>query len=81
VAGELIEIGLRPRLVAAFGPPDAEARFAAWRARNAEALAKVTAAALRVEYGRTGVGLFIRVRIDEAHLPDDLEPPEPPRAA
>jgi hypothetical protein len=32
----------------------------------------VPAAALRVEYGRTGDGLYVRVRIDESHLPAEL---------
>ena len=28
--------------------------------------------AWRVEYGRTGVGAYVRVRVDEAHLPESL---------
>jgi hypothetical protein len=72
VAGELVNIGLRPRLVAVFEAPDAAARFAAWREEHAQALASVPPEALRVEYGRTGQGLYVRVRIDEAHLPAAL---------
>ena len=72
MAGELVDIGLRPRLVASFEPPDAEARFADWRDRYAEALAPVPAEAVRVEYGRTGEGVYVRVRIDEAHMPEAL---------
>ena len=54
--GELRPIGTRPTLVASFDPP-----------------AEVPAEALRVEYGRAPEGgLFVRVRIDEAHLPPDL---------
>jgi hypothetical protein len=29
---------------------------------------------MRVEYGRTGSGLYVRVRIDESQLPDSLTP-------
>jgi hypothetical protein len=72
VTGELVDIGFRPTLVARFDPPEAEARFRAWRKTNAEALAGVPADALRVEYGRTGSGLYVRVRIDESQLPGDL---------
>jgi hypothetical protein len=72
VAGELVEIGPRPRLVASFEPPDAEARFAAWRERIGQVLASVPPEALRVEYGRTGEGVYVRVRIDEAHVPKAL---------
>jgi hypothetical protein len=72
VAGELIPIGTRPKLVASFDPPDAEERFREWRAAHAEALAGVPAEAWRVEYGRTGVGSYVRVRVDEEHLPDGL---------
>jgi hypothetical protein len=68
VAGELVDIGLRPRLVASFEPPGAEESFLAWRERHAQELAAVPLDALRVEYGRTGEGLYVRVRIDEAHL-------------
>jgi hypothetical protein len=72
VAGELVDIGFRPKLVARFDPPDAEARFRAWQEANAQALAGVPAEALRVEYGRTGSGLYVRVRIDESQLPAGL---------
>jgi hypothetical protein len=72
VAGELLGIGTRPKLVASFDPPGADERFAAWREANAEALADVPLQAMRVEYGRTGHGLYVRVRIDEAHLPGSL---------
>jgi hypothetical protein len=72
VAGELVDIGFRPKLVAQFDPPDAEARFRAWQETNAQALAEVPAEALRVEYGRTGSGLYVRVRIDESQLPAGL---------
>jgi hypothetical protein len=72
VAGELIDIGFRPKLVASFDPPGAEARFRDWQVAHADALAVVPADALRVEYGRTGAGLYVRVRIDESQLPDGL---------
>jgi hypothetical protein len=72
VAGELLDIGLRPRLVASFEPPDAEARFAEWRRRHEGALGSVPPERLRVEYGRTGEGVYVRVRIDEAHVPEAL---------
>jgi hypothetical protein len=72
VAGELVDIGFRPKLVAQFEPPDADARFRAWQEANAEALAGVPAEALRVEYGRTGGGLYVRVRIDESQVPVGL---------
>ena len=74
--GELIDIGERPRLVAEFLPPRAQERFALWRQKNAAVLDTVPKAAWRVEYGRTGAGLYVRVRIDEAHVPDGLVPPE-----
>jgi hypothetical protein len=75
VAGELMPIGTRPKLVASFEPPGAADAFRAWRKSHADALAAVPAEALRVEYGRAaGGGLFVRVRIDEAHIPDGLEP-------
>jgi hypothetical protein len=73
VAGELVDIGFRPKLVASFEPPDAAARFARWQAENADALAAVPAEAMRVEYGRTGEGLYVRVRIDESQLPAGLD--------
>ena len=68
MAGELVDIGLRPRLVASFEPPGAEAGFLAWRERHAQELAAVPPEAVRVEYGRTGEGVYVRVRVDEAHL-------------
>jgi hypothetical protein len=73
VTGELLPIGTRPKLVASFDPPDAEARFREWEAAHEEALAAIPAVAWRVEYGRTGVGPYVRVRVDEAHLPDGLD--------
>jgi hypothetical protein len=72
VAGELLPIGVRPKLVASFDPPDAEARFREWEAAHAEALAAIPGKAWRVEYGRTGVGPYVRVRVDEEHLPNGL---------
>jgi hypothetical protein len=75
VAGELIDVGFRPKLVASFDPPDADERFREWQAAHAEDLADVPAEALRVEYGRTGAGLYVRVRIDESHLPAALKAP------
>jgi hypothetical protein len=74
MAGELVDIGFRPKLVAWFDPPDAEARFRAWQESNAEVLGGVPAEALRVEYGRTGSGVYVRVRIDESQLPAGLTP-------
>jgi hypothetical protein len=75
VAGELLDIGFRPKLVASFDPPDADARVRDWQAANAKALAGVPAEAMRVEYGRTGAGLYVRVRIDESQLPEGLKSP------
>ena len=75
MAGELLDIGFRPKLVASFDPPGADERFREWQAAHGEALAGVPAEALRVEYGRTGAGLYVRVRIDESHLPATLESP------
>lgn len=73
MAGELQPIGTRPHLVASFDPPGAAEAFRAWRDRHADALAAVPAESLRVEYGRAQAGgLLVRVRIDEAHLPDGL---------
>jgi hypothetical protein len=72
MAGELLPIGTRPKLVASFDPPDAEARFREWQAANAEALAGIPPEAWRVEYGRPGVGPYVRVRVDEEHLPSEL---------
>ena len=75
MAGELLDIGFRPKLVASFDPPDAETRVRDWQAANAKALAGVPAVAMRVEYGRTGAGLYVRVRIDESQLPEGLKSP------
>ena len=72
MAGELLPIGLRPRLVAAFDPPGAAEQFRRWRDRNAAALEPVPPEALGVEYGRTGQGLYVKVRIAEGHLPPSL---------
>jgi hypothetical protein len=72
VAGELLPIGTRPKIVASFEPPDAVKRFEEWRAAHADVLAEIPVEAWRVEYGRTGVGPYVRVRVDEAHLPDSL---------
>ncbi|HKO74671.1 MAG TPA: hypothetical protein VJU01_05110 [Gaiellaceae bacterium] len=72
MAGELLPIGMRPKLVASFDPPDAEARFREWETAHAETLAAIPGNAWRVEYGRTGVGPYVRVRVDEEHLPDGL---------
>ena len=73
--GELVDIGRRPKIVASFEAPGASERFNEWRTRNAELLARVPADAYRVEYGRAGAGIFIRVRIDEGHVPPGLERP------
>jgi hypothetical protein len=73
VAGELLDIGFRPKLVASFDPPGADVRFRDWQAANAKVLAEVPAEAIRIEYGRTGEGLYVRVRIDESQLPEGLE--------
>jgi hypothetical protein len=72
MAGELVPIGFRPKLVASFDPPTAEARFREWRNENAAALAALPGNAWRVEYGRTGAGPYVRVRIDEEHVPEGL---------
>lgn len=69
MAGELLGIGTRPKLVASFDPPDAEELFAAWRAANAAWLAAIPPQVYRVEYGRTGAGLYVRVRVDESAIP------------
>ena len=72
MAGELLPIGTRPKLVASFGPPDAVARFEKWRSAHSDDLAAIPPNAWRVEYGRTGVGAYVRVRVDEAHLAESL---------
>lgn len=69
MAGELVDIGFRPKLVASFDPPHADARFADWRAAHAGLLERLPPEAYRVEYGRTGAGLYVRVRIDESAIP------------
>jgi hypothetical protein len=75
VPGELLPIGTRPKLVASFDPPDAEAAFRRWQVEHSSVLAEVPAEAVRVEYGRAPQGgLFVRVRIDEGHLPPSLAP-------
>jgi hypothetical protein len=75
VPGELQPIGTRPKLVASFEPPGAADAFRAWSAEHAAELVDVPPEALRVEYGRAPEGgLFVRVRIDEEHLPPGLEP-------
>jgi hypothetical protein len=74
VAGELLPIGTRPKVVASFDPPGADEAFRHWRQTHTEALERVPAEALRVEYGRAPEGgLFVRVRIDEEHLPAALD--------
>jgi len=73
VTGELRPIGTRPTLVASFDPPGAADAHHSWREEHAASLAGVPADAIRVEYGRAaGGGLFVRVRIDEQHLPPGL---------
>ena len=79
--GELVSSGWRTRVVAAFDPPEAEAGFARWQAEYAYALAGVPPEAMRVEYGRRGEGLYIRVRIEETQIPPALRPEPPPPAA
>jgi hypothetical protein len=74
VAGELLNIGLRPKLVASFDPPDAERGFRRWREEHAGLMDRVPPDAVRVEYGRSGTGLYVRVRVDEGHLPPGLAP-------
>jgi hypothetical protein len=73
MAGALVDIGFRPKIVASFDPPDAEARFAEWRAANEGLLDGLAPDAYRVEYGRSGSGLYVRVRIDESHLAERPE--------
>jgi hypothetical protein len=73
VAGELVDIGFRPKLVASFDPPGAEARFREWREANEALLGGIPLEAWQVDYGRAAAGgLSIRVRIDESHLPHGL---------
>lgn len=71
--GELRPIGTRPKLVASFDPPGAADAYRRWREQHADALAGVPPESMRVEYGRApGGGLFVRVRIDEGHLPQEI---------
>jgi hypothetical protein len=79
--GELVSSGWRSRVVASFDPPDAAAEFARWQEEHAKALAAVPPEAMRVEYGRRGAGLYVRVRIEETHIPPELRPDPPPAAA
>ena len=73
MAGELLPIGTRPVLVASFEPPGAEGAYRRWLEANTGALAVVPQKAMRVEYGRAPQGgLFVRVRIDEEHVPAGL---------
>ncbi len=81
MAGELVSIGRRPTLVASFAGPGAAERFDEWRARNAELLARVPTETFKVEYGTAGPARWIRVRIDEAHVPAGLEGPNEAGAA
>ena len=76
MAGELLDIGKRPKLVASFTGSGADERFELWRERNSAALASVPIEAMRVEYGRASSSLYVRVRIDEAHVPPGLEGPD-----
>ena len=79
--GELREIGRRPKLVASFAGPGAADRFNDWRVANASLLARVPVEAFRVEYGGAGVTRWIRVRMEERHLPAGLEGPDEAGAA
>ena len=81
--GELIRSGRRPLLVASFDPPRAAEGYREWLEEHADVLAAVPPTAMQVEYGRRGAGLYVRVRIDEAALPEGLGPltPSPPAAA
>jgi hypothetical protein len=81
VPGELVSSGWRSRVVASFDPPDAAGQFSRWQAEHAGELAEVPPTAMRVEYGRRGEGLYIRVRIDETQIPPGLRPEPPPPAA
>jgi hypothetical protein len=68
VAGELVDIGFRPKLVASFDPPHAQAGFDRWRSGDGGFLDSLPPDAYRIEYGRTGAGLYVRVRVDESAL-------------
>ena len=53
--------------------PGADEAFRKWQEEHSEALSGVPPHALRVEYGRAAAGgLYVRVRIDEAHVPPDV---------
>jgi hypothetical protein len=80
VPGELVSSGWRSRVVASFDPPDAASAYARWQEEHAKALASVPPASMRVEYGRRGEGLYVRVRIEESAIPPELRP-EPPAPA
>ena len=71
MAGELVNIGPRPRTVASFEGRDAYDRFRAWRDEHAAVLDAVPPEAMRVEYGQLGTSgeRYVRVRIDESHVP------------
>jgi hypothetical protein len=59
--------------VGSFDPPRADEAFRRWHGEHEAALSQVPAESLRVEYGRAPQGgLFVRVRIDEGHLPPSL---------
>ena len=76
MAGELRPIGTRPKVVASWDPPGAAEGFRRWQAEHGEALGEVPPEALRVEYGRAPQGgLYVRVRIDEEHVPASLVTP------
>lgn len=79
--GELVPIGRRPTLVASFAGAGAVERFAAWQEANGATLADVPPGAFRVEHTGAGAGRRIRVRIDEAHVPQGLEGPDEAGAA
>lgn len=81
MAGELVPIGRRPKLVASFAGNGAAERFVAWRAANAELLAEVPVEAMRVEYGRAGSERLVRVRIEEQLVPNGLSGPDEAGAA
>ena len=69
-----MDIGFRPKLVASFDPPDAEARFREWQAEHGPFLESLAPDAYRIEYGRTGAGLYVRVRVDESALATEGAP-------
>jgi len=81
VPGEIIRTCRRPLVVAAFDPPGAAEAYRAWLDEHADVIAAVPPTDMQVEYGRRGGGLYIRVRIDEAALPEGLAPLEPPPPA